>query len=271
MLRRTHLLQTTPRPTGNTIAGAEAQLRDEYGPSVHNALDWHEPQGADGFFPIDWVNFDEAPNPAGNFNATATAPQDVPDDYIPGTPVSPLPDWVATECFACLDLQPGFYTMVVNSDDGFQVTMGNRANPKYLALGEFDDGRGSADTLFYFGVDTAGVYLFRLLWFEGTGGANVEWFTVNADGSRALVNGRQTGSIAAYRTRTVAEPDLPPMAAEFNPPTMANGQITLSWDGGGTLEESTDWVTWTTSANQGNPQTVTPSGMMKVYRIRVSP
>jgi hypothetical protein len=207
---------------------------------------------------------------AGNFSASAAPPQNVPDTLIPGIPgtAAAPTDNIAGEALAYLELQPGFYTMVVNSDDGFQVSMGNADNPTFLVLGLFDAGRGSADTVFYFGVQEAGVYLFRLLWFEGTGGANVEWFTVNPDGSRALVNGTQTGSISAFRTRTVPEPEIPVGGeATFDPPTISDGQVTLSWEGSGTLQETTDLINWTDSTNQANPQTVTPEGVFKAYRI----
>jgi hypothetical protein len=264
---RTHQLDAG---RGNTIALAEQQLAGDLGPSVHNTA----AQGTDGFFAIDFVNFDEAAAAAGNFTSAAAAPQNVPDTVIPGIPgtaTAPL-DNIAAECFAYLELQPGFYTMVVNSDDGFEVSMGNATEPKHLSLGLFDAGRGYADTVFYFGVEEAGVYLFRLLWFEGGGGAGVEWFTVNPDGSRALVNGTQTGALTSFRTRTVPEPEIPVGGeATFNPPTITGGQVNLSWEGTGTLQESTDLINWTGSANQANPQVITPEGTIKAYRIQVSP
>ena len=260
---RTHQLDVA---RGNTIVLAEEQLAGDLGPSFHNTTG----QGADGFFAIDFVNFEQDGVAAGNFSASAAPPQNVPDTLIPGIPgtAAAPTDNIAGEALAYLELQPGFYTMVVNSDDGFQVSMGNADNPTYLVLGLFDGGRGSADTVFNFGVEEAGVYLFRLLWFEGGGGANVEWFTVNPDGSRALVNGAQTGAISAFRTRTVPEPEIPVGGeAIFDPPTISDGQVTLSWEGVGTLQETTDLINWTNSANQANPQTVTPEGTFKAYRI----
>ncbi len=147
---------------------------------------------------------------------------------------------------------------------------------KYLSLGKFDAGRGSADTEFYFNVDQAGVYFFRLLWFEGGGGANVEWFTVNPDGTRALVNGEQTGAVPAFRTRTVPEPDIPTSTeATFEAPTLSGGAVTLNWTGTGTLQESSDLTTWTDVSPQptGGTYTVTPDAANpdKFYRILVSP
>jgi len=38
-------------------------------------------------------------------------------------------------------------------------------------------------------VPEAGIYPLRLLWYEGGGGANVEWWTQDSDGVRHLING----------------------------------------------------------------------------------
>ena len=69
-------------------------------------------------------------------------------------------------------------------------------------LGSFDGGRGSSDSIFAFNVAQAGVYPLRLIWFEGGGGANLEWFTVDQAGNKILIN--DTGnpaSLKAYRSR----------------------------------------------------------------------
>ena len=70
-------------------------------------------------------------------------------------------------------------------------------------LGNFNGGRGSADTVFAFNIAQAGLYPLRLVWFEGGGGANCEWFSVKADGTKVLLNDTANGGLAAYRTRTV--------------------------------------------------------------------
>jgi|GEM_PF-664771 len=202
--------KTHQLPTGRatTIAAANAQLAGQSGASEHDTAG----QGAGGIFAIDFVNFEQSGVDAGNFKASAeTLALGVPDSNIPGIPgVNGGVDNIAGEALAYVELpQAGLYSMVVNSDDGFQVSVGNASNPEYLVLGKFDGGRGSADTTFYFTAQQPGVVLFRLLWFEGTGGASVEWFTMNADGSRALVNGTQAGALKAYRVRTVSEPTLP--------------------------------------------------------------
>jgi hypothetical protein len=159
-------------------------------------------------FAIDYVNFEQDLAEAGNFKTSAEAPQNVDDLGIPGIPgTTSSTDNIAAEALTFLEIPaPGVYTMVVNSDDGFQVSAGTTNTPVQLVLGKFDGGRGATDSQFYFKVDKAGVYFFRLLWFEGGSGANVEWFTVNSDGGRALVGGSQAGALKAYRVRTVSEP-----------------------------------------------------------------
>jgi hypothetical protein len=159
----------------------------------------------------------------------------------------------------------------VNSDDGFQVSVGTTNNVKSQVLGEFNGGRGSSDTQFYFEATKAGVYLFRLLWMEGGGGANVEWFTVNADGTRALVNGTQAGALRTFRRRTVAEPgggSTTPLAFS-SIVRNANGSITLTWTGGGTLQSSASIKgPWTDVAGATSPLTLTPDQASQFARVR---
>ncbi len=63
--------------------------------------------------------------------------------------------------------------------------------------------------------------------------------------------------------------NLPKPEAKFNVPTLSGKNMTLSWTGTGTLQESTSIIGgWTNSANQSNPQTVTISGGSKFYRLQ---
>jgi hypothetical protein len=181
-------------------------------------------------------------------------------------------DNIAGEALAFLEIPAaGLYTMVVNSDDGFQVSVGTTNNVKSQVLGEFNGGRGSSDTQFYFDAPKAGVYLFRLLWMEGGGGANVEWFTVNANGTRALVNGVQAGALRSFRRRTVAEPgggSTTPLAFS-SIVRNANGSITLTWTGGGTLQSSASIKgPWTDVSGATSPLTLTPDQASQFARLR---
>jgi hypothetical protein len=152
----------------------------------------------------------QASGEAGNFRASGAGELAVADEAIPGIPglgAANNTDWVVGETRAFIEIPAaGLYTMVVNSDDGFRLTVGTTNNPTAQVLGVFDGGRGSSDSLIYFNVTQPGVYFFRLVWMEGGGGANVEWFSVNNNGTRALVNGTQTGALRAFRRRTVSEP-----------------------------------------------------------------
>jgi len=264
---RTHQLGAA-RPGGTTLAAAESQLAGALGASEHDASG-----EVGGVFKINFVNFDQASGEAGNFKASGLAELSVNDDAIPGIPgLNGGLDNIAGQALAFLEIPAaGLYTMVVNSDDGFQVSVGTTNNPKAQILGQFDGGRGSSDTRFYFEAPKAGVYLFRLLWMEGGGGANVEWFTVNADGTRALVNGTQAGALRSFRRRTVSEPG----GGTTTPLVFtgivrnANGSLTLTWTGGGTLQSSPSINgPWTDVTGATSPLTLTPDQATQFARLR---
>lgn len=124
-----------------------------------------------------------------------TFPDDLP---IPGQEEDgPTDNW-AMEVLCWLDLPAGDITLGVQSDDGFSVS-----SPSFPADGGMLDFRsgGTANRTFTFHVARAGMYPFRLVWYENTGGAHVEWFYVNAEGERVLLN--TPGAPAAYvRTAT---------------------------------------------------------------------
>lgn len=57
------------------------------------------------------------------------------------------------------------------------------------------------------------------------------------------------------------------LPAELALEVATNGTITLGWTEDGELQESVDLSTWTPAASQDNPQTVTPGGGQKFYRV----
>lgn len=117
---------------------------------------------------------------------------------IPGTEFTSIN--IAMEAITYVELQPGTYTMVVNSDDGFRVTTGNVFDRlAEIRLGEYDGGRGAGDTVFSFTVSKAGVYPFRLIYEQGGGGYSVDWYTAdNADPSNRL-HLNEAGGVPSYR------------------------------------------------------------------------
>ena len=82
----------------------------------------------------------------------------------------------------------GFYTLGVNSDDGFSATIGpNFADVTTQQIGLFNGGRGASDSIFSIWVDEGGLYPFRVSWWEGGGGANIEIFSI-VNGQKILIN-----------------------------------------------------------------------------------
>jgi len=133
-------------------------------------------------------------------------------DFFADTPFPGLPgltgsyEQVAGELLAWLDLPAGTNTMGVNSDDGFRVTVGgpNLNDRSAVMVGQFDGGRGSADTIFSFVIAKAGLYAVRCTWESGCCGAALELFTVKSDGTKVLVNDTANGGVNAYRAVTTA-------------------------------------------------------------------
>lgn len=147
----------------------------------------------DGIIPV--MNWDQSGDVnTGVFNSGGTGTRLVTKDSIPA--VSGEVNNVATLVTTYLDLPAGYYRMGVNSDDGFRVSVGQGAGGQ--TLGSFDGGRGATDSMFDFAVSEAGVYPFRVLWFEGGGGASCDWFVEDiATGTRRLVNQQRTDASGA--------------------------------------------------------------------------
>jgi hypothetical protein len=201
--------RTVQAPGGglaNTLARARAQLA---GTLIDPTTGQPYPNSAtpgpnvDGSYNVDGVlNFEQSAASAGNFPN---------DQAFPGLAAMDQ-DNFSTEAVLFLDLAQGYYRFGVNSDDGFEVRIGTDPldvlSPSTV-LGFFDDGRGTADTLFDFYIPVTGVYCVRVIFFEGTGGAAEEFFSVNpSTGAKTLINDLATaGSIHSYRVLTgVARP-----------------------------------------------------------------
>ncbi len=139
-------------------------------------------------------------------------------------------DNIALEAVAYLDLDPGTYTMIVNSDDGFRVTAGpdSRDQLNSIKLGEYDGGRGAGDTSFNFSVSAAGIYSFRLTYEQGGGGANVSWFAAPSTAAEPHVLVNAADGIKAYSTLVggvapyVALANPLPGATGVSPATVVN-------------------------------------------------
>jgi len=143
---------------------------------------------------IQTVNLSQdAPADAGTFNATG-GKEDQPIPGIPGWHDSN--DGIVAGFITLLDLPVGRTTLGVNSDDGFRATFQadyDELYPKEVAVHQT-----TGETLFTVYIEKAGLYPFKLLWWEGTGAANVELFSV-VDGNKILVNDPDEASaVKAY-------------------------------------------------------------------------
>lgn len=209
---------------GNSLNNAERQIARRYidpatGQPYANIADLTEAQ--DGLFIIeDTINWNQDVSPfigggeIGSF--TSASDPSRPDVPIPGIPnpsilnpdLSYNTDWITAEVLTYLELEAGLYTFVVNSDDGFRVTAGHFNRDRFTpSLGEWDGGKGSSDVLFDVYVEETGIYPIRLAWWEGTGGANLEFFVIDEQGNRTLINDRAIpGHIPAYRSSSAPVP-----------------------------------------------------------------
>ena len=211
---------------GNSIANAERQLAETFvDPGTGAPYPNMVPAGTGpgGTYPVTVINFNQDPGGTdgdiGSFQDDSPAPMNVPDEPIPGIPAAagevsdPLAEgynnWIVGEFVAYLDLPAGFHTLGVNSDDGFRVSTAREAGDVLgVTLGSFNGGKGSSDVLFDVYVPEAGIYPIRLLWWEGTGGANVEFFQVDpVTLEKVLINDRMVAAhVKAYPVTT---PHLP--------------------------------------------------------------
>lgn len=269
-----------PSSTGTvgTIAYNENLLAGKLGPNVATVPDPVAGNvDSQGYYT--WpgvINFDvTTSNGDGYFT-----PPDYPQESfpgIPGTGSSPNTDF-AMEILTAVNFKtPGMYTMAAvtdwtgfpDADDGFQLRAG--PNPTNAAssvvLGFFDaqapvgPTRGVADSPIQFYVPQAGSYPFRLMYYQSTGGAQLEWDMFNADGTRSLVNDTTNSVSAYYQWTAPTTPTTPTLKI-----ATATGGVTLTFTGS---LQSADAVTgpWTDLAG-ASPMTVPTTAAMKFYRAK---
>jgi hypothetical protein len=140
--------------------------------------------------------------------------------YFPGIPGQEFTvNNIALEAITYVELQPGTYTMIVNSDDGFRVTTGNVLDRvAEIRLAEYDAGRGAGDTVFSFSVSKAGVYPFRLVYFQGGGGYSVDWFTADNADPANRIHLNEFGGISSYRALRAGSVVTGPTISAVSPP-----------------------------------------------------
>jgi hypothetical protein len=111
------------------------------------------------------------------------------DQIVPGLePDVNGDDNFAVEIEAYLDLSAGTHRFGVNTDDGFKISSGASLNDKSVTPLDFHSG-GPANQTFDFFVPQAGLYPFRMVWYERSGGASAEWYSIDpGTGTTNLIN-----------------------------------------------------------------------------------
>jgi hypothetical protein len=189
-----------------------------------------------------------------------------PDDQMPGIPgIFDGNDGIAAEIRTFIELPAGLITMGVTSDDGFRTQGGLINSPTTgLLLGESEAASATTNgTTFKFLVQHPGVYPFRSIWYESTGVAHLEWFTVKANGSRVLLNDTANGGFRTYRAGVA--PAGFPLSIQI-----IGGQIKIIWtEPAVMLQESTNLADWTDLPAAASPYTSTPGMRTAVfYRLK---
>jgi hypothetical protein len=118
------------------------------------------------------------------------------------------------------------------------------------------------DTQFVVNVPEAGVYPMRMVWFEGGGGAHVEWYSVSSSGEKILLNDvSNPDALKTYQSRDYE----PPLEATITIDVNAEGEVVLTYTG--TLQSADqadgpfDDVIGATS-----PYVTAPTDTVKFYR-----
>ncbi|MCZ7637810.1 MAG: hypothetical protein M5U12_18295 [Verrucomicrobia bacterium] len=208
--------QTATRNQENTIARAEQQLQGLRGANVADLTGFVGGVYAEtGVINYSQLGAAGIPEAAGVFQENTG----FPDESIPGIPSATetnpdgtiYTDNIAAEIVTYLQFPAaGVYDLIFNSDDGFRTTAfrGGKEVLASLLIGQADVGRGATDTRSTVYVPQAGFYPFRTVWFEGGGGANLEWSaeqTAPQPVARALINDTAC-PVKAFRTTTAPSP-----------------------------------------------------------------
>jgi hypothetical protein len=157
-------------------------------------------------------------------------------------------------------------------------------------LGQYQGGRGFNDTDFRVIVPEPGVYPFRIIYYQGGGGGNMEfsqWINGSADGvgNQALVNDTAHGAVAAFAAIKPGSIQLgsptnqpPTTAGPFTSITVSGNQVTMTWTTPGRLQQasslavsgSAKWADVTPAASSGTYTTTVTTGGALYYRL-ISP
>lgn len=226
-----------------------------------------------GSYQADMINYNATKNtgggtPAdtGNFTLARSGQADIGFPGIPGTGLTGGAgvNNFTMEIFAYLDLPAGYQKFGFNGDDGWAVKINLPGDPTGQVLFTTDRGAGNRDIPFAFITPSAGLFPVRITYYQGTGGANAEFFTYGADNNKHLVNDLNDPlSVKAYYA--LAGGDAPKILNT----ALSGGNITFTWTGGGELQTATNIIgPWTGTGNTSGSASIPATAAGTVfYRI----
>lgn len=256
---------TTARPGGNTVAAAEEQLA---GSPPNVAIPGPEPDGS--YIIPGIINWSSRRVPGqsgaeiGNFidlTGMAGAPG-YPDQPIPGLPgTGATKDNVTAEIFAYLDLPAGYQKFGINGDDGWKVEIRKPGETTGTVLFSRDRGAGARDIPFAFITPEAGLYPIRIVWYQGGGDGNLEFFTYGPDNTKIPVNDRNNpNAVKAYcALKTAVTPTI-------DISILSDGKVRITFTGKLQSSASLTPAAWENVTGATSPLEITPTGPERYYR-----
>ncbi len=201
-------------------ATAEAVIRHDYNRAIHQLEDIltdnagntieniaHPPEGDDGFDLVELVDFQKEGSIFGHFEM---------DEYFPGIPGEEDHDTnFSTEVLTYLALNAGTHRLGItvhvakpdqNDEDRFKVFVGGSPRDRFAQeIGSFEltllgFREGPNDTTFDFTVEKEGLYPFRIVYWNKSRNAALEFYSVDLEnGERVLINDAESDTaIKAY-------------------------------------------------------------------------
>ncbi|HRZ53823.1 MAG TPA: hypothetical protein P5525_00005, partial [Candidatus Paceibacterota bacterium] len=128
-----------------------------------------------------------------------------------------------------------------------------------LVLFSRDRGAGARDIPFAFITPEAGFYPVRLVWYQGGGGGNVEFFTYGPDNTKILVNDRSNPHAVRAYVPSAVQPTV-------SIALLADGKVQVTFEGKLQQSSSVSPTNWQDVAGAVSPYEVTPTGTELYFR-----
>ncbi|MCX8108077.1 MAG: hypothetical protein N3G20_04665, partial [Verrucomicrobiae bacterium] len=202
---KVHQMDVNRNPATGQYLNAERQIANGYidpntgQPYQNTAMtEWMDVFGtvigtadSEGYFTIPGViNWNQdAPTAAGNFSVNSDPPfEDQPVPGITGNLGPNTTERYVVSIETILELKAGGYRFGVNSDDGFRLSIGRGPGDVIgIQLGTAGD-RSATDSILDVVIPRDGYYPVRLMWWETGGGSSCEFFFLDDNGKKWLIN-----------------------------------------------------------------------------------